>query len=307
MSDHLRVLEPAPGIVAFYDGRVEGYRFDPGPNWVDDGALELGIASYAVLDGADALVYDTGISVGHASFVRAELSRRGAARFTVVLSHWHLDHVAGTEAFADSEVIANERTAEHLRVRQEAIEAGTLEGPPAIAPLVLPTRTFAGRESLAVGDTAVELIEANVHSDDATVLWLPERRLLLCGDTMEDTVTYVDEPGELDAHLRDLERLAELGPERILPAHGDPELIAAGGYRAGLNDATRSYIRILRRMVSVPALREVPLRGLIADSLERGWLVYYEPYEALHRQNVATVLAAAAENSGGGDPTGTNR
>ena len=40
---HLRILRPAPGILAFYDGRVEGYRFAPGPNWVDDGALSLGI------------------------------------------------------------------------------------------------------------------------------------------------------------------------------------------------------------------------------------------------------------------------
>ena len=48
---HLRVLHPAEGIRAFYDGRVEGYRFADGPNWVDDGALALGIASYAIVDG----------------------------------------------------------------------------------------------------------------------------------------------------------------------------------------------------------------------------------------------------------------
>jgi cyclase len=292
-SQRASVLEPAPGIVAFYDGRVEGYRFDPRPNWVDDGALGLGIASYAILDGEEALVYDTGISVEHASFVREELARRGAARFTVVLSHWHLDHVAGTAAFAGSEVITNERTSEHLRTRRAAIEAGTLEGPPAISPLVLPTRTFTGGEVLSVGDTAVELIEANVHSDDATVLWLPGQRLLLCGDTMEDTVTYVDEPGRFDAHLRDLERLAELAPDRILPAHGDPDRIAGGGYPAGFNDATQAYIRILQRMVSEPELRDAPLRELIADSLAAGRLIYYEPYEAVHRQNVATVLTAA--------------
>jgi cyclase len=291
MTAHLRVLEPAMGILAFYDGRIEGYRFDPKPNWVDDGALGLGVASYAILDGEEALVYDTGTTLAHGRLIREELDRRGVARITVVLSHWHLDHVAGTEAFADSPVLSGERTAEHLRAKRAAIEAGTLEGPPAISPLVLPTRTFAGCESLRIGDIAVELIPANIHSDDATVLWLPGRRLLLCGDTMEDTVTYVGEPDQFDAHLRDLERLRELEPRRILPAHGDPERIAAGGYPAGLNDATRSYIRLLQRMKSEPELREVPLRELIADSLEAGSLVYFEPYEAVHRQNVETVLA----------------
>jgi glyoxylase-like metal-dependent hydrolase (beta-lactamase superfamily II) len=108
---------------------------------------------------------------------------------------------------------------------------------------------------------------------------------------MEDTVTYVDEPGEFDAHLRDLERLRQLEPDRILPAHGDPDQIASGGYPASLNDATQSYIRLLRRMKDEPDLREVPLRELLADPLAAGDLIYFEPYEAVHRQNVATVLA----------------
>jgi glyoxylase-like metal-dependent hydrolase (beta-lactamase superfamily II) len=291
MTDRLRVLEPGPGILAFYDGRVEGYRFDPKPNWVDDGALGLGIASFAIVDGDEALVYDTGTTLEDGGLIREELRRRGADRITVVLSHWHLDHVAGTEAFADSPVLSGERTAEHLREKRQAIEAGTLEGPPAISPLILPTRTFAGRETLTVGDTAVELIPVNIHSDDATVLWLPERRLLFCGDTMEDTITYVGEPEALDAHLRDLERLAELEPARILPSHGAPDRIADGGYPADLNDATRSYIRLLQRMPSEPKLRDVPLRELIAEPLEAGTLVYFEPYERVHRDNVETVLS----------------
>ena len=104
MSDlikHLRVFEPHPGLFAFYDGRVDGQRFAEGPNWVDDGALSLGIASYALLQGDHALIYDTHVSILHALAVKAALEARGARRFTVVLSHWHLDHVAGTAAFPE--------------------------------------------------------------------------------------------------------------------------------------------------------------------------------------------------------------
>ena len=46
MISHLRVFHPFENIYAFYDGRIEGYRFAPDDNWVDDGALSLGIASY---------------------------------------------------------------------------------------------------------------------------------------------------------------------------------------------------------------------------------------------------------------------
>ena len=69
---------------------------------MDDGALSLGIASYAIVSGSAALVYDTHVSLEHARRIRALLEDDGARTFTVVLSHWHLDHVAGTAAFADS-------------------------------------------------------------------------------------------------------------------------------------------------------------------------------------------------------------
>ncbi len=313
----IRVLEPAAGVLAFYAGR-DGSRFAPGPNWVDNGAIGLGVASYALLAGDEALVYDTGVSVAWGGFVRAELERRGARRLTVVLSHWHLDHVAGTEAFADREVLANERTAAHLARRREAIEAGELEGPPAIAPLVLPTRTFAEREALRLGSgteaRAVELLTFDIHSDDATVVWLPEERLLLCGDTMEDTVTYVDEPGHFDAHLRDLGRLRELEPRAILPNHGDPEAIAAGGYPPTLIDATEAYIRYLRAAeagappaaddAAAPPDTERPatahrplaadrsLAAVLADLPGADALHYFEPYEKVHRQNLEAVAGA---------------
>ena len=137
LLQHLRVLEPHPNVLAFYDGRVEGHAFMAETNWVDDGALSLGIASYAVVSGKSALVYDTHVSVPHARFIRAALTERGVTDFTVVLSHWHLDHVAGTEVFADCPIIANRRTFMHLRENQTAIENATHHGPPAINPLVL--------------------------------------------------------------------------------------------------------------------------------------------------------------------------
>ena len=291
---HTRVLRPAEGVYAFYDGRIEGYRFSERPNWVDEGALALGIASYAVVSGDRALVYDTHTSIEHARFVREALEREGIEHFTVVLSHWHLDHVAGTEVFRECEVISSERTAELLQRHTAAIERGELEGPPPIDPLIPPTCTYSGRLELEVGATKVELIHLNIHSDDATVLWLPQRGIVLCGDTMEDTVTYVDEPQAFDAHLRDLAELRSLGPERILPNHGDPEVIDGGGYSAGLISATEQYIDVLRRIPEEPRLRELSLREVVAEPLEAGWITYFEPYEAVHLENVATVLASGA-------------
>jgi cyclase len=287
---HLRLLEPAPGILAWYDGRVEGHRFAPGPNWVDDGALSLGIASYAVVDGDHALVYDTHVSVAHAERIRADLTAHGVRHVTVVLSHWHLDHVAGTEAFADCRVIANVRTADHLTRRKDAMETATYKGAPAINPLILPTETFDGAMTLRIGAREARLLTFDIHSDDATVLWLPDTGTLLAGDTLEDPVTYVADPGGLDAHLADLDRLAALNPKRILPNHGSPDIIATGGYGPALIAATIRYTGWLTRLRDSPALADRPLRVIIADDLADGSVIWFDSYEDVHRENIAVVL-----------------
>jgi cyclase len=293
VATQLRTLRPAPGVLAFYDGRVEGYRFAPRLNWIDEGALSLGTASFAIVDGAEALVYDTHTTPEHGRQVRAALEAEGVRSFTVLLSHWHLDHVAGNTAFRDCEIAATARTAELLTEHREAIEDGRHEGLPGVCPLILPTRTFEERTELRVGKRKLEAIHVNVHSDDAAVLWDPEARLLLAGDTVEDTVTYVEEPQSFDAHLRDLDRLLELDPVAVIPSHGDPDVIADGGYGTGLIRATQDYIRLLQRMPTEPELRDLPLRELLAPQIEAGDVRWFEPYERVHRANVKTVLDAA--------------
>lgn len=292
MTEHLRLLEPAPGLLAFYDGRQPGQRFLPQDNWVDDGAISLGIASYALVEGEEALVYDTHVSLAHAQAIRAALWQRGVRRFTTVLSHWHLDHVAGTEVFADGPVIANARTLAHLTTHRAAIEDASHHGLPAIAPLILPDRIFDDRMSLTLGRRRVELITANIHSDDATLLWLPEEGLLLAGDTVEDSVTYVGAPEDFDLHLQDLARLEALRPRRILPNHGAPQVIAEGGYGPGILGATARYIRWLRDLPRDPSRATLPLQEVIGPDLAQGNLTYFAPYERVHAQNIRRSLAA---------------
>lgn len=296
LTKHLRVFEPHPGLFAFYDGRVEGQRFADGPNWVDDGALSLGIASYALLRGDHALVYDTHVSVPHALAVKAALEAKGARQFTVVLSHWHLDHVAGTSAFPGAEVIANAKTDAHLRSNFAAITAGTSSGMPVIDPLILPTKVFSGQMVLWIGDLEVQLTEVNIHSDDATVLWLPKERILLAGDTVEDCVTYVGEPEHFATHLVDLDRLAALDPLFVLPNHGSAGRIAAGGYDARILPAMQGYVAWLMALHDAPGLADVHLRAAIAEDLASGALEWFAPYVAIHQQNVKRTLAHFAKH-----------
>ncbi|MFG1400359.1 MBL fold metallo-hydrolase [Xanthobacter sp. V8C-5] len=288
----LRVLEPGTQLphgrlLAFYDGRIPGTRLhSAAENWLDDGAFALGIASYALLDGDEALVYDPHISLAHARLLRAALEARGVRRMRLVLSHWHDDHVAGNAVFADCEIIASAETAALLEQNRARLEGGD----PPIRPLVLPNHAFAGRLDLTVGRLAVQLHPMDIHSRDGVVALLPGG-ILLAGDTLEDPITYVDEPGRLSIHLRNLDLLAALGACRILPNHGAEEVIAAGGYGPELIAATRLYVEKLLRLKAEPDLARQDLRAFAADAFATGAITYFEPYEAVHQRNVAAVLA----------------
>jgi glyoxylase-like metal-dependent hydrolase (beta-lactamase superfamily II) len=287
LTSTMRVLEPYPGIFAYYDGRIPGKRLhSEAPNWLDDGAYSLGVASYAIVDGEEALVYDTSISLPHAQAIRSHLEGLGVKSIRVVLSHSHDDHIAGNEIFADCEIIALKLTAEMLEKNREKIASRE----PVISPLVMPNRLFEERLDLTVGKRHFELHHFNIHSADGNVIWFPDDKLLLAGDTLEDTITYIAEPQNLAIHIRELERMKTWPIRRILPSHGDPDRIANGGYEPSLIDSNLNY---LRRLDDAPDLSTVEnLKDLIAVDLASGAAIYFEPYETVHRENLAAVKAA---------------
>ena len=285
----MHVLRLNDHLLGFYEGRTPGIGDDPARGWVEDGALSLGICSYALVDGAEAIVYDTHVSVDRAQTIRDTLEALGARRIRVVLSHWHLDHIAGTEAFADCEIIANRATAELLAEHRTAIEAGVLNGPPAIAPLVLPTTTFDDRMDLDLPYLRAELVQFAIHSRDATVIRVPALDLLLAGDTLEDMITYVSEADQLERHLNELARLRRLGAARIFPNHGSRERIERGGYAATLIDATEQYVRDLLNTANTSAESQSDLRAFVAAQLAASWIEWFTPYERVHRSNVEAI------------------
>ncbi|WP_037311202.1 MBL fold metallo-hydrolase [Ruegeria halocynthiae] len=287
-TSNLRVFEPTPYLLAFYDGRIEGTRLHSvEPNWLDDGAYSLGFASYVIVDQGEALVYDTSISIEHAQAIRDELERRGVTSIRVVLSHHHMDHVAGTAVFSDCEIIASAKTAQALRDEQDAFARSS----PPIAPVVMPTTVFDGELKLTVGGLDVELRPLDIHSFDGLTIYLPETRLLLAGDTLEDTVTYVAEPDRLDVHLAEIDRLSNWDIQAIFPNHGTPDRIASGGYETSFIAATRAYVEKLLRCRNEPELGSLTLSEFIAPHIESGVLIYFEPYEQVHKWNVRSVLA----------------
>lgn len=280
----LRIFNPHPGIYAYYDGRT-GHRFhSEQPNWLDDGAFVLGVSTYSIVRGNEALIYDAHITPEHGAAVLRHLQGLGVDKTTVVYSHSHNDHIAGAVAYGSSVLIGHEETAKILE--RNVLSLAKAE-PPITA--VVPTKLYSTQMALRIGDIEVELHNFNIHTSDGTVLWIPSQRILLAGDTLEDTATYISHAGTLSTHQSELRRMARFPIKKILPAHGSPERIVAGGYDPSFIDATLRYIAMVNEPVDQPAAWTQSLSEVVAEETAKGDLIYFAQYEEVHKSNVEMI------------------
>lgn len=287
---NMRVFQINDHLTAFYIGRpAKASRPSATPNWADHGAIDCGVATYAIHRGDRALIYDTFPSTEAARWVRDYLTRAGIRHFTLVNSHWHLDHVGGNAVYADADRIANDQTIQLLTAKRAAIEAGTEWGPPAINPLVVPNIGIATTTRYYLGDITVELRPVKIHSDDGLVIYLPTDRILLAGDTLEDTVPFIVEPEHVVEHYNNMRKLKQWNIERIFPNHGNPDVISSGGYRTTLIDATLDYLRAVILRSHDPDYTTGTLENYVGNSVRNGWVSIWWAYRKTHQENLARV------------------
>jgi glyoxylase-like metal-dependent hydrolase (beta-lactamase superfamily II) len=290
---NMRVYPINDHLLGFYDGRPAETATAAGKqNWADFGAMNVGVATYVIHRGDRALVYDTYPSTKQAQWVRRYLEKIGIRHFTVVNSHWHLDHVGGNAIYADMDRISTDKTLQRLTEEKSAIQAGTEWGPPAIDPLVLPNIIISADTSFFVDDIQVELRPVNIHSEDGLVVYLPKDRILLAGDTLEDTLTFIAEPEQIPAQIRNLEQMKRWNIDRIFPNHGNPDVIANGGYRTTLIDATLDYLhRMVARAHDADYLTG-SMQDYVHDSISKGWVTPWWAYREAHQTNLTVVAKA---------------
>ena len=279
-------------LTSFYVGRPAQ---PPHPlvasDWADYGAINVGVATYVIHRGDRALIYDTFPSTEAANWVRSYLTKVGIKHFTLVNSHWHLDHVGGNAVYADSDRIATDGTMQLLTAKRAGIEAGTEWGRPAIKPLVVPNIGITSATAYYVGDIRVELRPVRIHSDDGLVIYLPADCILLAGDTLEDTVTFISEPEHVVEHYQNMRKLKEWNINRILPNHGNPDVISHGGYPTTLIDATLDYLRKVILRSHDPDYTSGTLEDYVGDSVKKGWVSSWWAYRKAHTDNLGKVSA----------------
>jgi glyoxylase-like metal-dependent hydrolase (beta-lactamase superfamily II) len=288
----IEVIQINDYLLAFYDGRSregEPMFAESDENWVQID-MDLGTSAYVLYRGDRALVFDTLIQPEQGQFIRDYLEKKlGIRHIIVVNSHWHLDHLAGNIAFKDCDIISSRLSREILVENRADIEKGELWGPPSLKPLILPNLTFEGSMTYYLGDLELQLIPMNIHTPDSIVLYIPKDRILLPGDMLEDTAPYVNHPGELHEYLPELVKMRGMDIAAIYPDHGSPDKLKSGGYGKDFIDANIYYIRTILTRLQDKDFQEMDFQEVMAEWLEKGAVIFHEPYDDLHKANMESL------------------
>lgn len=164
----------------------------------------------------------------------------------LVNTHHHADHTHGNCFFADATVIS------HAKCRDVMVAAG-IPDYSAVFPGVewgdlqfrAPDVTFEGSMVLHLDDRRIELSDLGfvAHTDGDIVAWLPDCRVLFCGDLVFHGGTPFALFGSVEGTIRAMDVLERFGADVIVPGHG-PHF---GGDDVGrVLDEQRSYLRFVQ-------------------------------------------------------------
>ena len=141
--------------------------------------------------------------------------------------------------------------------------------------LVQPTRTFSGQLELEVGGREIRLIEVGpAHTPGDLIVWIPDARIAIAADILFIGVTPIMWAGPLEGWVAALERLLELGAERLVPGHGPVcgpgEVQRLIDYWRWLDQAAGDHLKAGSSPVATA--RELVLGGEIAERGFADWL-----------------------------------
>ncbi|HEX3922336.1 MAG TPA: alkyl sulfatase dimerization domain-containing protein [Streptosporangiaceae bacterium] len=199
------------------------------------------VSAVATQDGL--VLVDTGSSF-LAGAVHEELRRWSGQRLnTAVYSHGHIDHVFGMPAWeAESAsrgwpapvVVAHEAlprrfdrylltTGYNEVINQRQFSAPNLRWPTAYR---YPDLTYRQELALDIGGRRFQLRHEKGETDDHTVTWLADQKVLCCGDLFIWASPNAGNPQKVQRYPTEwaaaLRRMIELRPEYLLPGHGVP-------------------------------------------------------------------------------------
>jgi alkyl sulfatase BDS1-like metallo-beta-lactamase superfamily hydrolase len=227
------------------------------------------VSAFTTEDGL--VLVDTG-SLPLASVVHGDIRRWSDARLnTAIYSHGHIDHVFGVpvweaEAKAQGweapEVIAHHALPARFDryiftagyntiINRRQFGFADLNWPTTYR---YPDRTYHDRLDLSVGGVDFSLRHEKGETDDHTITWQADRKVLCCGDLFIWASPNAGNPQKVQRYPREwaeaLRRMLTLEAEFLLPGHGLP-VVGADRVRQALTDTADLLTSLVDQTLAV--------------------------------------------------------
>ncbi len=193
---------------------------------------------------------------------------------TVILTHYHADHVYGLQVFKDqgAHIIAQQLGREYLYAQTAALrlQASRTDLAPWVddkTHLVPADEWIDGRQERTIGGMSFVLQPVGpAHTPEDLAIYLPADKVLYSGDLVfRSRIPYV---GEADSRnwIASLDKLLTFGAEVVIPGHGE----ASHEARKDM-ELTRSYLIYLRKTMGQAAQDMVPFDQAYKDTDWTDW------------------------------------
>jgi alkyl sulfatase BDS1-like metallo-beta-lactamase superfamily hydrolase len=190
---------------------------------------------------------------------------------TVIYTHGHIDHTSGIKVIddeAEAKGRPKPRIVAHRNVlrrmdRYEAshgfnsiVQGQQFDYAGYVYPIGQrrPDEIYDDTLSLTVGGQRIELFHGRGETDDATFVWLPERRVLASGDFVIWVFPNAGNPRKVQRYAPDwaaaLRRMQALQPQVLIPGHG-PVVFGADRASQMLGDGAEVLESLTRQTLAL--------------------------------------------------------
>ena len=176
---------------------------------------------------------DSGMNIPKITEFRRNLEREtGKKTSTLILTHYHSDHIFGNQIFSDCKIYSSTNTKQAMIENLEkdwnpenlAIRIKRSEDPSALENLkiILPNNTFSSRIEIWDYDVKLVLKQTGGHTSGSTYVFCPNYKVLAAGDNL--FINMFPWGGDSSANpqvwLKTLKEYLALDVDLFIPGHG---------------------------------------------------------------------------------------
>lgn len=182
--------------------------------------FEDNIVTTALVNKQSAILIDAGFD-DHAKKVKESLDIESIKVDTIIFTHYHPDHVAGSSAFENIQLMCNRKYEHNYEFFQK--NYGNEMN------LKKPTKVFEDGENITLNEFSLKFLDAPGHSDCSSIIVIDDETvnvgdLIMQGLNDKPALPCVNHDGSVRGHIRSLELILELNPNTLVMGHGRPLL-----------------------------------------------------------------------------------